>query len=194
MDLRINLLPPEIQARQQQKRNQQKLLFSGGLILVALVIVLGALITANTVTRTEVARLQEKRTALEQQAELYRPYAEMQARVVQTENLIQQAVGTPPDWAGVMTGIGMYIPPTVWLTDFTATWQPDGKTGDLVIKGQAYDHNSVAGWLEELRSMSGMNDVLCQFSSREGSGNDPVIRFEIKATLSPQSGVGKAGT
>lgn len=193
MDIRINLLPPEILAQQRQQRDRQKLLLAGGLILTLLIAVYGLIFTSTTMTKAEVTRLQKQRAVLEQQVEVNRPYEEMRARVIQTENLIQQAMGSPPDWSGVMAGISMHIPPTVWLTEFTATSQPDGKTGGATIKGQAYDHSSVAGWLEELRNVPGLDNVLCQVSTRVGSGNDPLISFEIEATLTGGPAAGKAG-
>lgn len=193
MDIRINLLPPEILARQRQQRDRQKLLLAGGLTLTILIAVYGFLFTSTTMTKAEATRLQQQRVVLEQQAEVNRPYEEMWAQVVRTENLIQQAVGSPPNWAGVMAGISMHIPPTVWLTEFTATSRPDGKTGGVTIKGQAYDHSSVAGWLEELRNVPGLDNVLCQVSTRVGSGNDPLISFEIEATLTGGQAAGKAG-
>lgn len=229
MDIRINLLPPEILARQRKQRDRQKLLLAGGLILTLLTSVYGLIFTSTTMTKAEVNRLQKQRVVLEQQVEVNRPYEEMRARVVRTENLIQQAMGSPPDWSGVMAGISMHIPPTVWLTEFTATSRPDGKTGaatikplipgvqtdektggatikplipdvqadgktgGVTIKGQAYDHSSVAGWLEELRNVPGLDNVLCQVSTRVGSGNDPLISFEIEATLTGGQATGKAG-
>jgi len=226
MDIRINLLPPEILAQQRKQRDRQKLLLAGGLILTLLTAVYGLIFTSTTMTKAEVTRLQKQRVVLEQQVEVNRPYEEMRARVIQTENLIQQAMGSPPDWSGVMAGISMHIPPTVWLTEFTATSQQtggvaikplipgvqtddktggaaikplipevqaDGKTGGVTIKGQAYDHSSVAGWLEELRNVPGLDHVLCQVSTRVGSGNDPLISFEIEATLTGGPAAGKAG-
>jgi type IV pilus assembly protein PilN len=193
MDIRINLLPPEILAQQRKQRDRQKLFLAGGLILTLLTAVYGLIFTSTTMTKAEVTRLQKQRVVLEQQVEVNRPYEEMRARVVRTENLIQQAMGSPPDWSGVMAGISMHIPPTVWLTEFTATSRPDDKTGGVTIKGQAYDHSSVAGWLEELRNVPGLDHVLCQVSTRVGSGHDPLISFEIEATLTGGPAAGKAG-
>lgn len=182
MDIRINLLPPEILAGQEQKRKQQTLLMAGGVVLAVFVVAFGALFSATAITKSEVKKIQAQRAVLEQQAEAYKPYEDMKTRVAQAEALMVQAVGTPPNWAGVLADVGIYIPPTVWLTNFNADYKADGK-GEVVIRGQTYDHNSVAGWLEEIRSIPGLADVRCQFSSREGSAENQVIRFEIKANI-----------
>lgn len=183
MDIRVNLLPPEILGQQKQKRKQLMMLLAGGLVLVFLVGLFGVLFTVTAMTNAEAARLQERREILEQQAKAYRPYEEMSERIARTEKLIKQAVGSAPNWAGVITEIGISIPPTVWLSELSATYKADENTGELVLKGRALDHSSVAAWLEEIHGISGISNVLCQFSTQEGSGDSLVIRFEIKATL-----------
>ena len=182
MDIRINLLPQDILAGQEQKRKQQTLLVAGGVALAVFVVAFVVLLSATAVTKSEVKKIQAQRAVLEQQAEAYKPYEEMNTRITRAEALMVQAVGTPPNWAGVMADVGIYIPPTVWLTNFEATYKEDGK-GEVVIKGQTYDHNSVAGWLEEIRSIPGLTDVRCQLSSREGTEETPLVRFEIKANI-----------
>lgn len=205
MSIRINLLPPEMIARQEQKRVQRQLITAGGIVLVFFGAVFGTLFAATLFTRAEANQIKEQRQAVEQEARAYEPYATMQNRIYHLEGLVQKVMGTTPDWLAVMTDIGLYLPVNVWLTDFTASYENDpsgqeqsgaGSAGEIVIRGLTYDHYAVAGWLEEIKAAPEIHDVLCQFSSAEDYQGEAMVRFEIKAGLQPRANspaAGKAG-
>ncbi|MBF7082140.1 hypothetical protein IT084_04005 [Desulfallas sp. Bu1-1] len=125
MPVSINLLPPEILARQEQQRRMHLLLVACALVLA---IVAGAYsaLTINTIkARAEVARLQREREALESKIQSLEQYAGIQDQVTRTGSLVRRAVGTPPDWARVLAGIGLDMPVNIWLTDLSATYKVD---------------------------------------------------------------------
>ncbi|MDI6907397.1 MAG: PilN domain-containing protein [Thermoanaerobacterales bacterium] len=226
-EVRINLIPPEIAARRRARRRRGLCLLGGAVVLAVFLGVYGALFAAAAHSRAEAARLRAEREGLERQAAAYEQYANLRAEATRAEGLLRQVVGAPPDWARTLAGIGLYIPANVWLTDFAATCKPaEGKKtapsappaapaagaegqgatpassppppgGELTVRGWTFDHPSVARWLEEIRSVPGLTDVRCQFSSEDDLYGQPMVQFEIKATLLPgpafRPAAGKAG-
>ncbi len=212
MDISINLLPKEINAHLVQKGKQRLQLAVGGVIVVALA---GAYIflSFNTLqTQGEVAQMQKEHLALENQVKDYEPYVKLQTRVASAEKVVRSAMGTPPDLQQVLAGIGLYIPPNVWLTDFSTALTKGSKAasvptaaqgdtesdakrkneptpptpvGEVVLRGWTFDHLSVAGWLEEIRQVPGLTDIRCQYSTEEELEGQAMVRFEIKASILP---------
>ena len=203
MNIRINLLPGEIVARREQEQKRRLLLAAGGIILALFLIINGTLLASAMLARNQLNDARNQRVALEQQAQSLKPFEELKARVAQVETLLQKVRGSAPDYSLLMSDIGLHIPATVRLTALTANYKPpaapkpaakedDAKassepapvgSGEVVIRGETFDHNSVAGWLEELRRMPALSDIRCQFSTRDGSQTVQLVRFEIKAKL-----------
>ncbi len=207
--VRINLLPPEIEAQLRARRKRNLTLFISGVVLLVFLAFYAALMAATVQMRGEAARLQEERRKVQQEAAAYQQYADMRDRMVKAEGLVRQAVGSPPDWAGIMADIGRQIPGSVWLTDWRVEKQdqnnreanPAGQSGqgentggdkpvaqsavagEVVIRGWAFEQREVAAWLEALRSVRGLTDVRCRFTSAEDFRGDSMIQFEIKAQV-----------
>ncbi|CCO08882.1 PilN domain-containing protein [Desulforamulus hydrothermalis] len=196
MDIRINLLPPEIQQQRLRLRRQKKILAAGLVVLCFLLGVYAALHLAVLQARQELARLQAERQALQAEMAAYRPYEQLQAQTNRLNGLYRAAMGTPPDYYKILEGIGLAIPPDVWLTDFQAAeqtggtaaapaagGQPAASKGELVIRGNALNHAAVARWLTDLQQIPGLADIRCRFIDQADPAS-PYSRFEIKAILS----------
>lgn len=213
----ISLLPPEIKA-QRQIRRRRTLYFLGSSLVLLIFLGINAALTVGAVqVRAEARALQERRAELGKEVSAYKPYADMQASLTKADKIARQAMGTPPDYKVIMAGIGLYIPEGVWLTDFTASYKTDEKgksqvkagqtdsttvpaqpaAGELMVRGWTSSHPKVARWLEDIRSVPGLTDVSCQFSSEEELNGLPMIKFEIKATVlagapyQPAAGMGE---
>lgn len=178
----ISLLPPEIRTRQEAHRKRRVYLLAGGAVLAVFLMVYGILFTVTMYARGEIKELAAKRTALEQQIAELDVYAAMQDRVVENEKLVQQAVGTVPEWETVLSGVGLCIPEGVWLTDFMVTYKSDDKAGALTLRGGAFNHVLVGEWLDRLREAPGLTNVRCRFSNEQSEG---AVSFEIEAVVLP---------
>ncbi|GAB6156867.1 hypothetical protein JCM39194_00670 [Desulfotomaculum varum] len=195
MDIRINLLPPEILQQRQRLRRQKKILAVGLVILCFLVGVYAALHLAVLQARQELVRLQAEQQALQKDMAAYRPYEQLQAQTNRLTGLYRTAMGTPPDYYKILEGIGLAIPPDVWLTDFQAAYQtggaaapeaggqPTAPKGEMVIRGNALNHAAAARWLTDLQQIPGLADIRCRFIDQVEPAS-PYSRFEIKAVLS----------
>lgn len=217
MDIRINLLPPEIQTQYEQRRHRQQLLGIGSMLFLLLLCVYSFIYLANNRVQDQLKLLEQENQNLQKQTMTFDSYVDLQERVSKTEVLLRQAVGTPPAYEQILAGIGLQIPANVWLTDFTANYklaeknigQPSeapnkveeqvaeeqnqlqavpnssiqqAANGEVIIRGSALNHQAVAVWLEQLRQVSGLTGIRCQFSAQsEAEGN--FISFEVKAKL-----------
>lgn len=164
MSININLLPPEIKMQWAQKRRQQKILATGSVIIILLLFVFSSLLLTTFQTRAEVAGLQKERQVLEKQLPALEQYAKLQSRVVQSERILKQAVGTPPNWASVLNDIGQYIPVNDWLTDFSGTYKHT--TAHPVVKKQPENQITVTD--PQVQSLPGIKDQQAENTPLDG--------------------------
>ncbi|MDO7788649.1 PilN domain-containing protein [Desulforamulus aquiferis] len=122
MQIRINLLPPEIIARQEQKRKQKKLLAVGSLVLLLFIAVYCTLSFLTSQVHNEIADIQRERETLQIQAGDLRQFAELQNHKNKVENIVRQATEGSPEWSVILEDIGRSIPPDIWLDSFTAKY------------------------------------------------------------------------
>lgn len=147
MPVKINLLPPEILARQERHRRMSLLLVVCALVLAMVAGAYSALVINTARARAEVAGLQRERQALENKIQSLEQYAGLRDRVQRAGEITRRAVGTPPEWAGVLAGTIRDMPVNIWLTDLSATYKVDenNKTaagqegdnpGDMEVPGE----------------------------------------------------------
>lgn len=130
MDIRINLLPPEIQTQYEQRRHRQQLLGIGSMLFLLLLCVYSFIYLANNRVQDQLKLLEQENQNLQKQTIAFDSYVDLQERVSKTEVLLRQAVGTPPAYEQILEGIGLQIPANVWLTDFTANYKLPEKNAD----------------------------------------------------------------
>jgi len=220
--IKINLLPPEIKVRWEQKRKNRQLLVAGLLALTLLSVLYGALFIATYKAETELARLTQERHAIEQEFPGLERFARIQARASLLDYLVARAIGVPPDWKNILAGISMHMPANLWLTDFSANYSVEKieglikenepnvtnqiinthvqhlqqiqkimednreqglDAGEVLLRGYADDHATVARWLENIRLVSDITDTNCRFSAVETLDGVQVVQFEINARL-----------
>lgn len=119
MDIRINLLPPEIKYQLEQRKKQQKLMMLAAVSFVLFICLVVGLQIAKEKVNSDIAKLQQQKMLLEQQVATLKPYAELQAKKEQVDNRVKKAMGTSPDYPLLLEGIGLYLPPNIWLEDFS---------------------------------------------------------------------------
>ncbi|NPV72428.1 MAG: hypothetical protein HPY89_01250 [Pelotomaculum sp.] len=128
MDIRINLLPPEMIARHSRWRRQRRLYLAGGAGLAVLLAAHAVLFVTTQLVNHNVNRLIKERQAIEGEVQAYRKFSEMRARVAEIEKLLQKARGTPVDVKRTLAEISLRIPLNVWLTEITVGGKEGGKS------------------------------------------------------------------
>ncbi|ABO49573.1 Fimbrial assembly family protein [Desulforamulus reducens MI-1] len=121
MDIRINLLPPEIKHQFEQRKKQQRLMIISAVILAIFVCVMIGLQIGTQKVRSDIAKLQQQKLGLEKQVTLLKPYQELQAKKEKVDKRVRQAMGTSADYTPLLEGIGIYMPPNVWLEEFSVS-------------------------------------------------------------------------
>lgn len=160
MAVNINLLPPEIKLQWELKQKQQKLVVVGSLTGIFLLIIFGFLLLATFQAKGNAAVLAKEKAALLKKFPALEQYAELQTQVNNEEGILKQAMGAPPDWVNILYDLGQCMPPDVWLTDFTASYQqgaeqPTEKSAAKTAESKPAE-NKAAVTGEQLRSVLGM--------------------------------------
>jgi Tfp pilus assembly protein PilN len=197
----ISLLPPEIKTQQRAQQQLTMTIMASAVVLAVFLCIYIGLIIYTHLERNYVQELQAQRTNEEVQAARYKQYADMKTNLDNFNNLVQKADGDRPDYSNILSALGIKIPDGVWLTDFIATCTTDSPgaapatgssstvtanalTGVLTIRGSAFNHTEVANLLDNLKTVPGVTDILCQSSVlQESTDQQPTVQLEIKASL-----------
>ncbi|RJX22877.1 MAG: hypothetical protein C4575_00095 [Desulforudis sp.] len=191
----ISLPALDIGMVRETARNWRPYLLGMGVLLMLFLGVWGALASATIKAQANVRDLQERRVVVEREVATLQEYADIEVRAVSAEKLVQQALGTNPDWQALLTSIGRDLPNGVWITEFTASYkagsgatQADTATagsGELLLRGWGANHAEVATWVDGIAVLPGLADVRYQFTSKDKVDGRDVVRFEVKTTLLP---------
>lgn len=127
MQIRINLLPPEIIARQEQKRKQQRLAAAGSLVLLLFIALYGLLMLVTIQTLDQVVVVRQQKEAMDKQAGDFKQFAELQAHKNKVEKIVNNATGNSPEWLEILEELGLQIPSDIWLESFTAKYKHEEK-------------------------------------------------------------------
>lgn len=191
----ISLLPPEIRAEQHFRRQLRIYILCSCLVILVFLCIYGGLIYLTNQEKLEVSRLQEQKAEITRKAAAYQKYGDLKAEVDALEKINADAAGVTPNWYYTLAEVGSHIPGRVWLTEYTAAYNPDKKKeaekdnadasqqGELMIRGKAFSHKDVAILLENLHDVQGLDNIRCQYSSEEMLDGKKVCEFEIKAAL-----------
>lgn len=159
----VNLLPPEIQAAQRQRRLAGVVVLAGfgviGLILVFYVLQLGNV----SAIRSDIEDQKRTNQSLQSQIQALREFEELRARAQAKQELLNEVFANEISFSGLLMDISRVIPSSAALTSMTATAQeptptPGGSTlltGRIDIAGLALDYETVASWLTRLERVRG---------------------------------------
>ncbi len=182
--VRINLLPAEIRSARENVRRQMRLALAGLAVALIMVALYVFLLNQTAAVRTAVEDVEWEQSQVEVAVASYAPYVELEGTVGRRAVQISEALGTSPDWMGVLLAISADIPGGVWLTDLRLTAHPgDGADGHLHMQGFTYDHPATARWLEGMEAISDFTDVRCSFSVTDLFRGYGLVRFEMSARV-----------
>ncbi len=205
---RVNLIPPEEQAREFRRRIYIFPVAGAVLLLAALG---GSYLYYSNELSTTQSQLQGVDSQIasqsKQMAEL-QSYDDIknqkQARLTSVTGLYDERVR----WSRILDDIAFVIPDNIWLNNITGQ-VPGGKTGagpssqsasgssqDLVIEGFTY-HNempTVAIFMVRLGLLPSLKDVTLISAATEKVNDKLVIRFKIAATLKQPVSTGAPAT
>jgi Tfp pilus assembly protein PilN len=159
----VNLLPPDIQAAQRQRRLAGVVALAGvgviGLILVFYVLQLGNL----GGVRSDIEQQEQTNESLQRQIDQLREFEELRARAQAKQQLLDAVYANEISFSGLLMDVSRVIPSTAALTGMSAASQDPtpsttGSTvflGRIDVGGLALDYDTIADWLTRLERVRG---------------------------------------
>jgi Tfp pilus assembly protein PilN len=200
---RIDLLPPE----QRVKASRERGLLWAILILVAIVVALGLVYMwqNNQVAakQAELDGLAAETAAVQQQAVLLAPYAEIQTMRTAMTQAAKGIYGSRVPWSTILQEISLVIPENVRLQSLSGTVPatmlpgsavpaaPGATTTDLTFAGTTYTHKDVAEFMTRLGLIPQLSNIQLASSAgaaatdASGAAGTPTVTFTVTASLRP---------
>lgn len=159
----VNLLPPDIQAAQRQRRLAGVVALAGvgviGLILVFYVLQLGNL----GGVRSDIEQQEQTNESLQRQIDQLREFEELRAQAQAKQQLLDAVYANEISFSGMLMDISRVIPSTAALTAMSAASQDPtpsttGSTvflGRIDVGGLALDYDTIASWLTRVERVRG---------------------------------------
>jgi Tfp pilus assembly protein PilN len=159
----VNLLPPDIQAAQRQRRLAGVVALAGvgviGLILVFYVLQLSKLAGV----REDIEDQERSNASLQTEIDQLQEFDDLRAQAQAKQELLNQVFANEVSFSGLLMDVSRVIPPTAALTSLSASKQePTPSTGGVTllvgridVAALALDYDSVASWLTRLERVRG---------------------------------------
>lgn len=173
----VNLLPPEIQAAQRQRRLAGVVALAGvgviGLILVFYVLQVGKL----SGVRSDIEEQQQTNQSLQTDIDALREFEDLRARAQAKQELLNSVFANEISFSGLLMDVSRVIPSTAALTAMSAaTQEPTPTTGGTTllagridVSGLALDYDSIASWLIRTERVQGwVNPWVTSIADVEG--------------------------
>lgn len=159
----VNLLPPDVQAAQRQRRLAGVVALAGvgviGLILVFYVLQLSKLAGI----RADIEDQERNNQNLQAEIDRLQEFEDLQARLQAKQELLNQVFANEVSFSGLLMDVSRVIPSTAALTSLSASKQePTPSTGGTTlligridVAALGIDYDSVASWLTRLERVRG---------------------------------------
>jgi Tfp pilus assembly protein PilN len=159
----VNLLPPDIQAAQRQRRLAGVVALAGvgviGLILVFYVLQLSKLAGV----REDIEDQERSNASLQTEIDQLQEFDDLRAQAQAKQELLNQVFANEVSFSGLLMDVSRVIPSTAALTSLSASKQePTPSTGGVTllvgridVAALALDYDSVASWLTRLERVRG---------------------------------------
>ena len=197
----VSLLPPEIKKRRIDEQRQAKIIKLAVIVLAIVLAVYVFLLVSSLLARNSLQSLQEERRDLEAQAAALQEYADLYEEMSETENRLNRAMGTVPDWSEFMLDLAMALNPEGSLSELNLVYETaaaeendndeDAEENDTInqgyfdMRGKSYSHGNVGDVLERVQELDQLDNVRCRIVSETTLNNRPAVEFSVDARLMP---------
>ena len=203
---RIDLLPPVYMRRRRERRDIALVVVAGLLILLLLIGYWFYLGTQVNKANAELADVQARNLALQQDIDALQRFVELQNEVDSKRAALQTVMAGDVNWPALLTEIAMVIPGEVWLGTLTASaGTTEGATpvgtetapipisaqepfGRIQFTGSSLSMPGVAKWMVRLESVEEFFAVYLAGASRgDAVEGPPVVTFDSTLELSDKA-------
>ncbi len=176
---RLSLLPQSYKAELAAKEKKQKVVKLLGMGLVATFILLAASASyyfgvsmANTNYTNEIA-------ALSSEIASYSEAVQYSESIARQNELLSLAIGSSPNIADMLVQIGNSVPSYISVNNLNATYMNGIGASD--ITGVADTYADVSDWMNVLKEIEGISDVVCSYTQADGAGSG--ISFALQISI-----------
>jgi Tfp pilus assembly protein PilN len=198
----VNLLPPELRAREATRR-QTGIVIVVGTILLALIGVFYFLQVMNE-SRAEdrLAAQQAANAQLQAQVNSLQQYAELQNELQARKTLVDTVFVNEVSWAGVLADVSVIIPSDAYLTSLNGALTPPTTTqvgpttliGNMSFAGVSLQTEPIASWLNKLDGVQGwVNSWMTSASEQTPFSKTYTFDSGVDLTTAAATPRGKAG-
>ncbi len=186
----INLLPPEIRARQRGRRALALAFAGAGAVLFLLLII--TLIQRATLNREEeeLARRNARQARLTTEVAGLRQFGDLDATVQQRRRILSTALLHDISWSKFLNDLSLTIPDNAWLVNLALASSPPAKApsgvdsyGTVTFTGNVLDFPALAGYLTRIAQIDGLTFVYLTNGAETDIGNRTVVSFGSTANL-----------
>lgn len=190
-DVQVNLLPPQIQARQ-RVRGVFRLALGGAAVLGA--VLLGVTVLQRLQIADERAALREEQVkagTLTAKVAQLREVDTLRAEAEGTQKILATALANDVSWSRFLDDLDTVIPGDAWVGNLTmAAKQGEtelGQTSMGTVSFQAFVTSmpGVANWLNTMEELEGLRFVYLANANKQGGGDEgpEVVSFTANAHL-----------
>lgn len=179
----VSLLPPELKKKRLEDKKRDLLIRVVIAIFLVVICVYAFLLVSTFLTRSHLESLRFERSAVENQIALLSEYQTLYNNVNAAEARLNSAMGTIPQWADFLQGLGFALPPGVTLTNLALTYELEN--GTLNMQGWTYSHSDVADMLDKLDTLDQLADIRCRVSTETVTDGQDTVQFTVDAVLLP---------
>lgn len=185
LNLRINLLPPEIFGRKKGERLVAVLSLS----LLALCSLLVFIFLFNafriTLAQGELNQVAAKNRKVTKEISKLKPFADKKQLLERREKTRELATAGEVAWTKIFNEVSMVIPGDISLTKFEATEEGkltvEGYTPDYPVDSPDLGHKPVAKWIGRFVEVQKLEHIWLNYSEKES--DDSRIKFELGAQI-----------
>jgi Tfp pilus assembly protein PilN len=196
MSTQVNLLPPETRERQVARRQTTIVAVVGAAVIALVALFYFLQVVAQSDVEDQLQQQEQQNAALQQQAAELQKFEDLRTQLQARRGLVAQTLAGEVLWSNVLRDVSRVIPPSMWLTDLSATIGGGGVEpgaspapaattgpasaeliGSMSFQGNSLDTQSLSEWLTRLDQVPGWANAWVTKAERTPQGGTQIFTF-----------------
>ena len=177
----ISLLPVEYKKQKTVERKTRYLMIASAILSMMLIFGYVIVRILSTIPQSELKVLQAENELLLDNIKALNYLSDMEDKIDKLAKRAQEAVGNQPDWPGILLSIGQEAPDGLLIKSLAA--KNDAKSCTMGIEGSALSHTDIALWIDRIKKLDKVADVMLQYSNSFVSGGVQQVSFKMELKI-----------
>lgn len=177
----ISLLPVEYKKQKTVERKTRYLMIASAILSMMLIFGYVIVRILSTIPQSELKVLQAENELLLDNIKALNYLSDMEDKIDKLAKRAQEAVGNQPDWPGILLSIGQEAPDGLLIKSLAA--KNDAKACTMGIEGSALSHTDIALWIDRIKKLDKVADVMLQYSNSFVSGGVQQVSFKMELKI-----------